>query len=198
MVMYRTKPVMHTRDVPVDTLSRPEQSSSAEIRHLNASDAEAFRVLRLNALREFPEAFGMGYAEERDRPWADYVQRFQSEWTADDNAMLGAFVNGRLVGSLGLRRWEREKQRHKGYIWIFFVVPQTRGHGIGRRLLDAGVQYARQLAELQQIQLSVTAGSRSARSLYVSFGFEPYGCERKALKVQDTFIDLELMALHFS
>ncbi len=196
--MYCARHLAHHRHVTMEMRAISERADSIEIRCLNESDAHSFQGLRLEALREFPEAFGMTYAEERDRPWLDYFRRFQTEWIADDNVILGAFRNGQLVGSLGLRRWEREKQRHKGYIWIFFVEPEVRGSGIGRRLLNDGLQYARQLPELMQVQLSVTAGSRSARSLYVSFGFEPFGLERKALKVQDTFIDLELMALHFS
>lgn len=196
MVMYCAKHLTHHRNVTMDTMTKSEQSDSIEIRYLDEQDAQSFRGLRLDALYEFPEAFGMTYAEERGRPWSEYLQRFQTEWISGDNIIFGAFLNGQLVGTLGLRRWERQKQRHKGYIWIFFVGAEARGNGIGRCLLNAGIQYARQLPELAQVQLSVTAGSPSARSLYVSFGFEPFGLERKALKMHDTFIDLDLMALH--
>lgn len=196
--MHCAKHLFHRRNVTMDTKTGYEQADPVEIRFLTEADARSFRALRLTALREFPEAFGMTYAEERDDYWPEYLQRFQTEWISGDNVILGAFLGGQLVGALGLRRWKREKQRHKGYIWIFYVEPEVRGNGLGRRLLNAGLQYARQLPELAQVQLSVAAGSQSARSLYVSLGFEPFGLERKALKVHDTFIDLELMALHLS
>lgn len=194
--MFCAKHLTQNRNSTMETRTRSEQSDSFEVRYLNESDAHAFQILRLDALREFPEAFGMTYAEERDSPWSEYLQRFHTEWISGDSVILGAFLSGRLVGALGLRRWMREKQRHKGYIWIFFLEPEARGNGFGRHLLNAGLQYARQLPGLAQIQLSVSAGSQSARTLYVSFGFEPFGCERHALKVQDRFIDLELMALN--
>lgn len=175
-----------------------EPSDSLEIRCLNDADAKVFRMLRLEALREFPESFGMTYAEERDTAWPDFFRRFQDEWSSGDNVIFGAFLNGRLVGSLGLRRWTRDKQRHKGYIWIFYVMSEARGKGMGRRLLIAVLQYAHQLPELTQIQLSVSPQNQPARSLYVSFGFESFGLERAALRLQDRFIDLELMTLQLS
>lgn len=174
---------------------RVEPSAPIEFRRLNDLDAQAFRKLRLDALREFPEAFGMTYAEAHDTSWPEYLSQFQTEWIAGDSVIFGALQYGKLIGSLGLRRREREKQRHKGYIWIFFVEQHARGIGIGRHLLQAGTQYARRLPELTQIQLSVPMENQSARSLYGSFGFVPFGRERDALKVQDRFVDLELMAL---
>lgn len=166
------------------------------IRFLNGDDAPAFRLLRLEALRELPEGFGASYAEVRDEPWAAFDHSFRSEWTSGDNVILGAFQGPRLVGAVGLRRWTREKQRHKGYIWILFVEPGTRGRGTGRRLLGAAIAYARDLEGLQQIQLSVSEDGQAARSLYVACGFEPFGCERNALRIHDRFVDLQLMALH--
>lgn len=174
------------------------QSGTAAIRLLDERDASAFRLLRLEALRELPDGFSPTYAEERDVPWTDYYRRFKEEWISGDNAIVGAFQGTRLVGAVGLRRWARVKQRHKAYIWILFVEPDARGSGTGRRLLNAVVAYARELEGLDQIQLSVSVESQSARSLYVSCGFESFGCERGALKVDDRSIDLELMALHFS
>lgn len=197
-VMYEFSQLIDNRDrtvlsripaLPLDTL---------EIRALDESHAEAFRMLRLHAFRELPDGFSPTYVEERDRPWEDYFQRFRAEWISGDNLILGAFLAGQLVGAIALRRCEREKQRHKGYIWIFFVEPAARRDGIGRHLLSAALEYARGLSGLQQVQLSVSAGSQSARSLYVSCGFEPFGCERRALKVPSGFVDLELMVLHFS
>lgn len=201
---------MHSRQVlssprlRTDDRSAPDRAEQAyacqrapvHIRFLNEDDAPAFRLLRLEALRELPEGFGATYAEVRAEPWAAFDLRFRNEWTSGDNVILGAFHGPRLVGAIGLRRWTREKQRHKGYIWILFVEPGTRGQGTGRRLLGSAIAYARDLEGLQQIQLSVSEDGQAARSLYVACGFEPFGCERNALKIHDRFVDLQLMALH--
>lgn len=168
-----------------------------EIRALVALDAMAFRALWLQALHEQPDTFSASYVEERDRPWVNYMQRYRAEWIARDNVILGAFMAGQLLGAIAIRRWEREKLRHKGYVWILFVEPAARGRGIGRQLLSAGIAYAQRLPGVHQLQLSVAADNGPAQSLYRTFGFEPFGCERQALKGSSGFIDLELLALRF-
>lgn len=184
-------------DAPTMTTGTPLALSDAiEIRSLDASHARSFRVLRQKALRESPETFNLTYAEEQATKWPDYVQRFQAEWISGDSVILGAFHQGELVGAIGLRRWEREKLRHKSYLWVFFVEPAVRSMGIGKRLFSAALRYARGLTDLEQIQLSVSAESPNARALYVAFGFEPFGHERHALKVHTRFVDLEMMVLH--
>lgn len=186
-----------TRDAMMESpMSESQRGDAFRIRPLDNSDAHAFRVLRLQALCEYPEAFGATYVEERDSAWSDFIQRFRAEWISGDNMILGAFLGERLVGSLGFRRWDREKQRHKGYVWIFYVLPDARGEGIGRKLFRVAVEYARVLPDLEQLQLSVVTEGRTARSLYVSFGFESYGRERHALKLRDRYVDTELMVLH--
>lgn len=167
-----------------------------DIRPLTTANAHEFQELRLQALCEYPEAFGATYREERESSWSSFVQRFEAEWISGDNMILGAFQEGRLVGSLGFRRWSREKQRHKGYIWIFYVTPDVRGRGIGTRLFRDALRYTGALPGLEQLQLSVAAEGRTALSLYAAFGFESYGCERRALKLGDRYVDTELMALH--
>lgn len=166
------------------------------IRSLVAANAREFQAHRLQALCEYPEAFGATYLEERDSPWSSFSQRFEAEWISGDNMILGAFAHSRLVGSFGFRRWSREKQRHKGYIWIFYVAPDFRGRGIGTSLFRTALRYTRTLPGLEQLQLSVAAEGRTARPLYASFGFESYGRERRALKLEDRYVDTELMVLH--
>lgn len=169
-----------------------------EVRLLHDSEAESFRNLRRNALLEFPEGFSLTQDEEQADSNIGFLHRFQTEWTAGDSIILGAFSAGRLVGALGMLRRNREKQRHKAYIWILFVELGFRGFGIGRRLADTTVAIALQRPGLEQIQLNVSVENSTARSFYVSCGFESFGREPRALKVQDRFIDSEFMVLHLS
>jgi RimJ/RimL family protein N-acetyltransferase len=169
-----------------------------ESRLLDDADAEAFRHLRRNALLEFPEAFSLTPDEEHADSKIEFLRRFQTEWTAGDSMILGAFSSARLVGALGMLRRTREKQRHKAYIWILFVEQGFRGYGIGRHLAATTFGIAFQQHGLEQIQLNVSVENSAARSFYLSCGFESFGCESRALKVQDQFIDSELMVLHLS
>jgi len=69
------------------------------IRRLTAADIPAFRVVRLEALRRHPRAYGSSYEEEVDYALDDYATR----WPAAPGGMFGGFADGRLVGITGLQ-----------------------------------------------------------------------------------------------
>ena len=51
---------------------------------------------------------------------------------------------------------------------------------------------------IEQVALGVSCQNAPAKALYESFGFEVYGCEKRALKIGDEYVDEELMVLYFS
>jgi RimJ/RimL family protein N-acetyltransferase len=53
------------------------------------------------------------------------------------------------------------------------------------------------LPGLEQVALAVSRQNVGAKALYESLGFEVYGCEKRALKVGDEYVDEELMVLYF-
>jgi RimJ/RimL family protein N-acetyltransferase len=162
-----------------------------EIRVLSESDVDSFWQLRLRALKEEPESFGAAYDESVDTPIADVAKRLQS---TDDAFILGAFMPT-LVGMLGFYRRQGLKIRHKGTIWGMYVMPKSRGKGIGRALMLSAIGRASKIPDLEQVVLTVVTYNASARNLYLSMGFHSYGVEREALKLGDRFLDEELMAL---
>jgi ribosomal protein S18 acetylase RimI-like enzyme len=165
-----------------------------EIRALTEADVEAFWEVRLRALRESPEAFGMSYENARDTPLADVAKRLRNDDRSPDGFVLGAF-EGALVGIAGLRRDQGEKVQHKAMVWGVFVVPEARDRGTGRLLMSELVDRAIQLPGLEQLYLSVVTTNPAARGLYLSLGFEVYGVEPRALKVNGRYLDEELMVL---
>jgi len=113
----------------------------------------------------------------------------------DDYFTLGAFLDGKLVGSAGFSRSTRLKETHKGLIWAVYVKAEARGHGIGRALLNEVLRRARTRPGLLQIALAVATHRAPARDLYLSLGFRVFGHEERALKVGNTFIDEDHMML---
>jgi ribosomal protein S18 acetylase RimI-like enzyme len=73
-----------------------------------------------------------------------------------------------------------------------YVRPDSRGIGIGRQLVEAVFDLARQRVEL--IQLAVVRDNEQARRLYTSLGFVDYGLEGNALKQDGRYYDEVLMA----
>jgi ribosomal protein S18 acetylase RimI-like enzyme len=163
------------------------------IRKLVATDAPAFRTLRLEGLRTHPEAFGSDYEESLALPEARFAQWIEE---APPGAIFGAFDGEALVGLAGLAVERGKKKRHKATLWGVFVAASHARRGLGRKLTQAVIDDAR--GQHLLLQASVMMQNHAARALYASLGFESYGIQRKAAQVGGVFIDDELLMLDFT
>lgn len=168
--------------------------SGAFIRCLDEADGEAFRALRLRALREHPDAFGSSYEETVSQPPDELARRMRPDPARPYNFVLGAF-DPALAGMIGFYRESSLKMRHKGGIWGMYVAREAQGRGFGRALLERAIAEARAQEGLVQIALAVTSANEAARRLYLSCGFAVYGTEPRALKLGDRYLDEDLMVL---
>jgi GNAT superfamily N-acetyltransferase len=164
-----------------------------EIRILTAADANAYWKIRLEALERDPEAFGASAEEHRALTVEDVAARLIPADPAN-NFVVGAFDGERLMGTAGFYRDKGLKERHKGHVWGVYLTREARGKGVGREMMQAVLQRAVRLEGIEQIMLAVGT-ARDASKLYRSLGFESYGCERRALKIGDRYIDEEYMVL---
>lgn len=150
------------------------------IRRLVKSDAAPFQALRLRGLVEEETAFASSYEEECDRSLADIESQLSDR---ADGAIFGAFDGGRLLGVVGLQREGLKKLSHKGVIWGLYIAPEGRAKGLGTRLLQAALDHAWNGLGLAQVNLGVRTGNDAALRVYTALGFEIFGTERAALRV---------------
>ena len=157
----------------------------AEIRPVTAADADAYRDIRLEALKQQPQAFSSTFARESEQPLPWFIERIAT------GHVIGAFADGRLVGVAGCWRQDGEKERHKAALWGMYVRPAARRSGVGRRLVEAILAHA--ATRVEQVNLSVVSGNEAALRLYRNAGFVEYGREMRALKEDGRYFDEILM-----
>lgn len=161
-----------------------------QIRKLSVSDSVAFQSIRLQALKEYPEAFGSSFEEEQEKSLEDVARMFGTK-DPEVDFIAGAFSNRMLVGIVGFYQQSKMKVSHKGVIWGVYLQPEAQGKGIASRLLDFVIAEARNVKGLEQIQLSAASHNTAAKRLYDKTGFVVFGLEKEAIKLHDRYVDEE-------
>ncbi len=159
-----------------------------KVRLLEAHDATVHRDLRLEGLKNHPEAFGTSWEEESCKPDAWWAERLET------STVFGGWIDDSpLLGVAGFHAHAAAKLRHKGVLWGMYVRPAARGTGLAACLVQRVIEHARPLVE--EIGLAVVASNTAGKRLYSAAGFEPYGIERRVLKIGEEYFDEVLMAL---
>lgn len=162
-------------------------------------DLLAYKALRDALLAGHPEAFTSDAETESQRDLASYRSRLAGGANGGTLFTLLAVDGARIVGALTCEREPRRKVQHIAHLIGMMVADTHRGRGIGRALLAAAIGRLRDLPELAQVTLSVTASNRVAVGLYESAGFERYGCLPDAVRLPDgRRLDKALMRLRLA
>jgi ribosomal protein S18 acetylase RimI-like enzyme len=141
---------------------------SMVIRHLGRGDVDAFRCIRLEALRAAPAS----YASRAE----DWEQLADEEWRRrlTDNPVFVAFRDSEPVGIMGLMRQRSSKMAHRASIIMVYLRPSLRGSGIAKALLDALTDHARD-SGIRQLELAVSVENETAIGFYRREGFDEIG-----------------------
>ncbi|MEZ6002688.1 MAG: GNAT family N-acetyltransferase [Planctomycetota bacterium] len=128
----------------------------------------AYKVLRLRALLDTPDAFGMLHSEEAEQPDGYWLARVS-------NVEVAHFVARGPEGDVGLSVGAPYRGR-EGCAGLFgmWVAPEARGRGVGKRLVQSVIDWARTQG-YERILLDVGDENQAAIALYQSMGFVPSG-----------------------
>jgi GNAT superfamily N-acetyltransferase len=156
----------------------PTNLRAAAIRPLAADEWRELRALRLAALADAPFAFGSTLAREQAhdevtwRTWAGRTERpIFVAVRAGDGAFVGLAGIGRALGEDG-----EASTASTAHLWGMWVVPAERRSGIGARLVEAALGWAR-AERLTRVRLLVTGTNPGAAAFYTRLGFRPTGRE---------------------
>jgi len=161
-----------------------------DIRPITRGEAPAWRLLRLEMLKNHPTAFKSSYEDIADRELDFFAQRIPDDAV---DVLFGVYAAGELSGSAGFSREERLKARHKGVMSSVYLKPALRGRGIGEALTKRVIEHARE--HVSVLLCSVVSDNGAARALYERMGFVRYGVEPRALRYQGRDYDEDLLAI---
>ena len=164
-----------------------------ETRLIEPSDAEALRTLRIRAVKEYPSAFAASLEEETALSIDEVAKQLSDGHSY--SFWWGVFDNSSLIGALHVFRYQRPKVNHKAMLGGMYVVREYQKRGIGRMLLEDAISFVKTLDGVEMITLAVTVGNDTARKLYLSAGFIPFGIEPRYIRVDYTYHDIEWMIL---
>src|ERR1700736_6014738 len=116
-------------------------AADIDLRQLTPGDAALYRSIRLEGLKESPEAFGSTFEAEFTKPLAWFFDRLSSSvvFGAIRDAKL---LHAKILGVAGFAVRDGEKEAHKGLLWGMYVRPDARGAGVARRLVEAVIAFA--------------------------------------------------------
>ena len=134
------------------------------VRETVAADWQAWRDIRLQALRDAPDAFGSTYGEQMRLGEAHWRQRVTGgglflAWIPEVSASQPAGMAGGYQAAPGVVE-----------LISMFVRPQARGRSVGEALIDAVTGWARE-RDAASVHLWVTETNKHARLLYERHGF---------------------------
>ena len=137
------------------------------------------RAMEPGDLPELTEAWNQpaAYAGTLQLPYVAVHQRqARFETTPANLTRLVAVIGGKVIGALGLERYEG-RRGHAGQFGMA-VHDAYAGRGAGTALLDAAMDLADNWLQLKRLELSVYADNARAIALYQRFGFEREGLMR--------------------
>jgi len=149
-----------------------------EVRRIRPDEVEAYRDVRLRALRLAPYAFSTTFEEastRSDEEWREFTGRLAT------SAQMAGFALDRGDGNFGglvSVRVEAEVgeagEVSEGEVNQMWLDEDLRGGDWGRALLDACEHFAAD-AGLERLTLWVAEGNERASRLYARCGYVPTG-----------------------
>jgi len=118
-----------------------------------------------------------------------------SELVSKTSVTLVAKRNGKIIGNARFTGELKERTRHRGDIGIS-VLKSEWGNGLGSRLMEALLDFAKNTAHIEVITLEVNQTNKRAIALYEKFGFKKTGIFEAFTKIDGKYIDFDMMILY--
>ena len=163
------------------------------IRPVTRDEVATWLALRLEAMRAYPSAFSASADDWEKLPIEEVARRIPLP--GGDDVLFGLYTDGDLQGCAGFLREAGAKQAHKGYLWGVYLRANLQGRGLGERLTQTVIDWARPRVDI--LRCSVSSENPGPKALYLRLGFRLYGTEPRAIRIDGRDYDEDHLALEF-
>lgn len=164
---------------------------STHVRRVRPDEWQLWRSLRLQALADSPEAFGSTLEDVKHRSDA-YWQELIPTDSVSDRVFLVAELGDCPAGMVRADLLSGTISR--AGLYSMWVMPDKRGRGIGKALVNAAVEWARAKGA-SEVVLQVTEGNHAARQLYLSTGFAAAGIRERVRPGSSLYEETMILSL---
>lgn len=153
------------------------------IRLLEASEVELkdYKNLRLEALREEPQAYGSSYKDQKNSPDEEWQRWLENYRNGERNWMIFASDGQKLIGMMGAYQADSDVENNEANIIAVYVTKQARGKGVSKLLLKGLLTKLTKDTIIKKVKLAVNIDQVAAVKLYESFGFKVNGKDNMVL-----------------
>lgn len=162
-----------------------------EIRQPRIEDAESVIEHKIKVTKENPDTLATAI-ENQEPDLNDQIEKIKS--TDENDLKLVAVDGDKVIGIINMFHDHRHKFRHIGQFGIS-VQQEYAGHGIGSKLIEEVVQFAKENENIEKLILTVFGNNDGAIRLYERFEFETEATLKDQVKLNDgSYTDLIYMS----
>ena len=151
-----------------DVVSKSKGITVISVRPIASTDWPVYREVRLQALKDSPQAFGGTWQQEALLPEQDWSTRAIASESGQSGRGFFAINKDEVCGLAWCQI--SDSNPHVANIYALWTAPSVRGQGAGRALLEKCIAWANNKG-VRHIRLSVTQDESPAMQLYKSKGF---------------------------
>lgn len=163
-------------------------------RKIKEDEWQKYKKIRLEALKNDPQAFGSSYERENQKSDNEWEEKLKLSNTADSKKIFVGIDND-SNGFLAIGGAYAENDLGEWNVIAIYVDPEYRGQGVSKVLLSEIINTLTVRGNVRRLILRVNVNQQAAVNLYRSLGFVIINKEGKQLLGDGNFYDEFEMAL---
>ena len=158
-----------------------------EIRVVQPDEAQAFVTFMAQLFSESNHFFSKDVADMTVAQAHDFIESENRR-----GKMFGAYVDGQLMGNLGIVRHSPARRNHVATLSMGLLSSLQR-QGIGRAMVQEAITWAESKGSIEKVSLYVRSHNTPAIALYKKLGFIEEGRRVKEWRVDGQYVDEVIM-----